>query len=193
MFGDQGLELADELRVLPEYELGLDARLERDQAQLVEPRRLDLCERLVRDVVERRPAPERERVARQSRGLLWVVGFENALGLRQPSLEALDVELAFVDGEDIAAAARHQQVAVRVQRLAELRHIDLDALCGGRRRVLCPDLVDQPFGRDNLVGVDQEVSQKRCALTGTDVGRAVIGENLEWAEEAEVHVLLRRP
>jgi hypothetical protein len=193
MLGDQGLELADELRVFSEHELGFDPRLERHQPQLLEPRDLGLRERLVGDVVERRTAPERQGVAGRAQRLLRVAGLEQALGLRQPVLEALDVDVAVVDGEDVAAPTRYQQVAVRRQRLAQLRDIDLDALGGGRRRVLAPELIDQPFRRYDLVAVDQQVDEERRALAGADVSNAVIGEHFEWAKQAEVHFRLRRP
>ena len=49
--------------VTAELDLGLEPVLERGQPQLVEPGDLVLEERLEREVGERRPAPERERVA----------------------------------------------------------------------------------------------------------------------------------
>src|SRR4051794_25280515 len=45
-------------------EVGVDRELERRQPQLLEPADLDGRERLVGDVVERRAAPQRERLAR---------------------------------------------------------------------------------------------------------------------------------
>ncbi len=48
--------------VVAELDLRLEPVLERGQAQLVEPRDLVLEERLEREVGERWPAPERERV-----------------------------------------------------------------------------------------------------------------------------------
>ena len=46
-----------------ELDLGLQPILERGQPELVEPGDLVLEERLEREIGERRPAPERERVA----------------------------------------------------------------------------------------------------------------------------------
>ena len=61
------LELGDEPAVLAERELGLDALLERGEAQLLEPRDRRRRERLVGEVGERRAAPQRERLAQQRR------------------------------------------------------------------------------------------------------------------------------
>ena len=63
VLGDQRLELADELRVPAGGEVGVDALLERREPQLLQPRALGLRERLVGEVGERRPAPQRERLS----------------------------------------------------------------------------------------------------------------------------------
>ena len=65
---DERLELRDELGVAAERKIGLDPLLERDRAELLEPRDLGLGERLVEEVGERRAAPERERLAERTLG-----------------------------------------------------------------------------------------------------------------------------
>ena len=65
---DERLELGDELGVAPEREVRLDPLLERDEPELLEPGDLGLGERLVEEVRERRPAPERERLAQRALG-----------------------------------------------------------------------------------------------------------------------------
>ena len=59
--GDQRLELGQDVLVAAEREVGLDPILERGEPQVLEPPDLVLRERLVREVGERRAAPERER------------------------------------------------------------------------------------------------------------------------------------
>ena len=49
----------------PELELGIEALLERRETQLLESRDRGLRERLVREVCERRSAPELERAPEQ--------------------------------------------------------------------------------------------------------------------------------
>ena len=57
---DKRLELADQLSILAEREVGLDAQLDRGKPDLLEPGDRRLGEALVRDVRERRPPPQRE-------------------------------------------------------------------------------------------------------------------------------------
>ena len=70
MGGDELLQLADELRVAAERELGVDPPLDRGEPDLLEPLDRGPRERLVREIGERRAAPEPERLAQQLRGLL---------------------------------------------------------------------------------------------------------------------------
>ena len=61
MLVDEPLQLPDHLGVAAQRELGLDRLLDRSHPQILEPGYLGLGERLVREVGERRPAPERQR------------------------------------------------------------------------------------------------------------------------------------
>ena len=67
MLGDEALQLADDVGVASEREVGLDPLLERVQAQLLQPRDLRLGERLECELVQRRPPPQGKRLA-QDRG-----------------------------------------------------------------------------------------------------------------------------
>ena len=68
--GAQRLELADQRRVPAQRQVGLDARLERLQVQLFQPRDLAGGERVEREVRKRRAAPQRERLAQTGGGFV---------------------------------------------------------------------------------------------------------------------------
>ena len=89
---DERLELGDELGVAPEREVGLDPLLERDGAELLEPRDLGLGERLVEEVGERRAAPERERLAQRALGRRRVAALERRAPLLREPGEAVEVD-----------------------------------------------------------------------------------------------------
>ena len=70
------LELADELRVPAELEIGGYALLEGGEAQVLEPGDRALRERLVRELDERGPAPEHKRFVQEPGGLPRSAGSE---------------------------------------------------------------------------------------------------------------------
>jgi hypothetical protein len=96
LIGDGGLELPDELRMASERQLRVDPGLERRRALLGEPRDLGLGVALVGEVRERRPAPQRERLAQRVRGALRI-GIQPAASIGGQRLEAVDVALARAD------------------------------------------------------------------------------------------------
>src|SRR5215207_6200190 len=112
---------------------------------LLEPSDLALRKRLVRELGERRAAPQSERLAQQlQRALRRTVG-ERAAALLQQTLEAVQVELARLDANRIATATSdHDAVravsALSFQRPAQPRNVHLQALRGAGRRLLAPKL-----------------------------------------------------
>ena len=89
MLANESFELRHELDAAPEFEVGVDAPLERDEPQLLETKDLTLGERLVRDVGERGAAPESECLAEEPRRGLG----RRSLPLLDQALEAEQVEL----------------------------------------------------------------------------------------------------
>src|SRR3954447_21593271 len=187
MVGNQRFELPDQARVLAQHQLCVDSGLERDQPQLVQTCRLGLGERLVGDVVQSGSAPELERCAGCAGGGPRVAVLERLLGLGKPACEALRVEVAVAESQNVAAAACHEQIAVRVERFAQLRDVHVHALHGRRRRMFAPELVDQLLRGDHLVRVNQEIGQQRASLAGADVRGTVLRYYFQWAQQAEVH------
>ena len=94
---DALLELADELGVPPEGQVGLDPILERGGALLLEPSDMRLRERLVGQIGERRAAPEAEGVTQAVRRLRCVTARQRASRRRHELGERGGVELARLD------------------------------------------------------------------------------------------------
>ena len=105
MLLDELFQLADELACGAQLEVGVDALLERRESRLLEPADLVAGERLEREVLERRPAPERERRAQ----LLGALARLGAASLRGEPLEARQVESLRVDAQDVAGRLREEQ------------------------------------------------------------------------------------
>ena len=65
MLAHQRLQLGHDLGVTAERQVGLEPQLERDQPQLLQPRDLVARERLVLEIRQRRPPPERQRLTQR--------------------------------------------------------------------------------------------------------------------------------
>ena len=162
-------------------EVGLDPGLDRPEAQLLEPRRLRLGERLERDVGERVAAPEGEGPVRVT--------------VRQEELEAIYVELAGLHPDDVAGRPGGDPVGS--ERLPERVHVYLERARGARGRRFPPDAVDQPVGRHGLVGVEQQECEERARAGAAERNHgAVVPGHLQRPEQPELQPLqppLSRP
>ena len=157
--------------------LGLDPLLERGKPQLAETSDRRLRERLIGEVGERRPAPQRERLAQllhSRRGI-------GAAGLGDEPLEAGDVELGRVDPQHVAGRAGEEPAVAEL--FAQPGNVALDDLCDRRRRRLPPQLVDQPLRRDDVVGVQQQDGEQRPLLAAAEHERTIVLDHLQRAKK----------
>jgi hypothetical protein len=90
VLGGECLELADELGVLARREIRVDPLLERAEAQLLELRRMRLRERLVGEVGQRRPAPQREGLAQLAAAVAGSASVACATSARKQSRSSSD-------------------------------------------------------------------------------------------------------
>src|SRR6266508_1187954 len=112
MTGNERLELGNELRRASHCEIRLDALLERRQPQLLEPCNLDPREGVVRELRERRPAPEGERQAQRPRSDVRLPGRQGRSALVQQRVETVQIELAWRNPQQVAVPSRQQHAVV---------------------------------------------------------------------------------
>ena len=125
---DERLELATSSRACAEREVRVDALLQRVQAQLLEPLDLALRERLVREVGERRAAPERRAPRAAVRPLLG----RRASRLATSGSNRARSSCARPTWSDIAGRLRHEPSAPSGFRSCETKFCsDVVAVRGG--------------------------------------------------------------
>ena len=113
---DELLQLRHQLAVAAGGEVGLDARLERREPLLLQPRDRALRERRERLVAEGRAAPQRERIAQQAPGAVGVAVRERAPPLVGERAEAVAVELAGPDAQPVAGRRGLEHVGAAERR-----------------------------------------------------------------------------
>jgi hypothetical protein len=147
VFGEQPLQLTDELGVPPHGEVDVDAPLERNQASFLESRRL--CLRVpARQTVEGRSAPQRERVAQGLPGLDEEVRLQRRGGVPLPLFELAVVQRRGRNPEPVALRTRLDHR--RVEQPSQGRDVHLDRVREGARGLAVPQQVGDPGGRHDI-------------------------------------------
>ena len=178
------LQLGDEPAVLAEPELRLDALLDAGEPQLLEPRDRRRRERLVGEVGERRPAPQRERLAQARRRALGRAVREGRAGVLREPLEPVQVERLLPGADEVARRARLDR---RAEELAQVGDLALDLRDGGRRRLAPVEVVGEAVDRDDPVRAQQQDRQHRALTRAAKAdGRPGGVDDLERAEDAEL-------
>jgi hypothetical protein len=166
---------------------GVEPRFERRQPLLVQARALTVRERARRQVGQRLTSPERQRRAEQLVSPAGLAGGERAAAFGRLPLELAQVELPRTDLDPVAVGAGLDHRPPAVQRLAEPRDVPLERVPRGRRRAIAPELVDQALARDHSVRVEQEDCQERALFRAADRDLAAVLDDLERAEDPELH------
>ena len=176
----QRLELADQLRVPSQRQVGVDALLQRGEPPLLQTRRLPLGEGCVGDVRKCRPVPERQRIAqgrRRGRGL-------GTAGPLDELDEALQIELAGLHADQVARAPGDHPVGP--ERLAQGVHADLQGVRGRGWQGYAPEAVDQPIpGHEPVSGEQQHCQHRALAWAAERQPSAVSSSGLDWPEDGE--------
>ena len=188
MLRHQCLQLCDQLVVAPEREVGLDPQLDRRQPDLLQTSDRRLGEALVGEVGERGAPPQRQRLAQPLRGVgRQAAGAQTPRLVHQP-FELVEIEIVGLDPDQVARRPRGQHVLRK--RLAKSRYMHVKRLVGALRRVLAPELVDQPVGGDDVVGMEQKHREKRARLGTAEGDLAAFVPHLERAQDPELHLKL---
>jgi hypothetical protein len=163
--GDGGAQRGQQLVVAALRQPALGQLLLRGGAQLLEALALGAGAVVVRQLGQRRPADERQRLGEQ-RLCRGCVGL--AAGGGDERLEAVGVGLA----------AQLVAVVVRLQlgdpRHAQARHVGPHDLQRVRRRPRRPQHVDHAIGRDHLVAVQDQQREQRPLLRASQIDLAAV-------------------
>jgi hypothetical protein len=92
--GDERLQLADQIRLAPEGEIGVDALLQRREAHVVQPPNLGLRKRGKGQILQGRPPEQSERFAQGRCGSLRITGRTRPPTLIHQGVELLQITLA---------------------------------------------------------------------------------------------------
>lgn len=185
MFPDDPLQLRQNLGRPLKLERSRGPQLDRLQPQLLQRSCFEQRERLVDEVCERRPAPERKPLPVQRRRKL-VVRRGGGLGAsgEQP-LEHVDVQLAGFDHQRVPAL--HAPEAAARQEPPHLRDVQPKEARRRCRRLLPPERRDQRLGRGGLPTAEQQRPDDRPVPTRRQADIRPLVDDAQRAEHPELH------
>jgi hypothetical protein len=185
MVANERLELPNQLGMRSKVDFGSDPLFERDKAQFFEVVDRGFRKRFVREICEWWATPKGERVAQHSRAILRIA----ASRLGDESFEPKGVEFGISHLQDVAG--RLSDNDLRAQQLSQLRDLVLERRHGRPRRLLTPELVDEPVSRDGFPGMDEQYGEQRALLSPPKRQCLAVTLDHEWAKDAELqHGLL---
>ena len=168
----QLFELPRHLRVSTEVQVLLDPVLEAREPGVLEARDVRVGEAPFPELRQRRTAPEGERVRK--------------LPLLAQALEPGQVELVGLDPQQVARLTGHDPLLA--EHLAEPGDVHMERLLRGLRRIVLPQAVRQPVGRDDGVGVEEQHRQQRALLRAPEIQEPALRCHFQRAEDPELHV-----
>ena len=179
---DQCLELADDVGVAAEGQVGLDPVFDRAEPELLQPPGLHLRERLAAEVAEGGAAPEPKRRAQARGRRSRLVRRELAPALPDQPLEPARVQLAVVDHagstHPAGSAARASRGALRSRETYTSR-----LPCAPAGGSIAPQVMDEDAARDRLVRVQQQDGQQPAQPGAADLDHAPVGADLDRPED----------
>src|SRR5437763_11804847 len=164
-------------------EVSLDPGLDGGHPDLLEPGDLRLRKALIREVRQRRPAPQAQRRPQPRASFLRISVLELLAAPCGHLLEPVRIELVRRDLERISAPVRGQRPLA--EGLAQVRYVDLKGLARGGGPPPRPDGLDETVGRDGLASVEQQDGQHRLLLMTSERERLLV-DYLQWPEDPEV-------
>ncbi len=188
---DQHRELADELGPLPASEVGLDSRLDRFEAQLLEAQGLGPRELFVGEVLQRRSSPEREgppQGLRCGRGIRR----QELPGLGERRLERMGVERGRVGADRVAVISSDEHAALPplgptgFEGGAQTGDVHPQRLLLARR-IVSPQLLEDALGGNDSVEVEQQQGEQRALLRRPQINGLAVRSDLERPQDPELH------
>jgi hypothetical protein len=110
VFGDQRLELADQVGMAAERKICFETLLDGRQSQVLEASDLGLCERFECELRECWAAPEGERFVQETGGACRIASREGLATVGQQKLEGVQIKLTQLELEQVAGRLGEQRV-----------------------------------------------------------------------------------
>ena len=193
MLADEGLQLAAQLGMATETQIGLHPLLDGDESQLLQSGGLGPHERLVAQRAEGRAVPQAKRPTKNVGGAPRRAADQRRPACCDQSFEADRIHVDPLDVQHVARPARDQDAArlpcrpSGLDHTPQVLHVGLQRGCRAGRRIAPPEVVDQPISRHDLVGVNHEIGQQSRLPGRPEHHTASVDHDTDRPEHTELH------
>ena len=192
MFPAQRLQFACEFPVTAQRQVGFGPGLDRHQGQLGEMRSFGISEAGVRELGERLPPSQLQRLAQRGGRERHLPFLKQAPSLRHQLFKTGCVEIIRTDIEGIAGVGGDDRRGT--EGTTQLADLGLQGVDRVGHLPVTPQRVDQQVRADGLSPMKRQQGQDRSLLGAPDRYRHAPFYCLELAEEPHLHTsTLRRP
>ena len=185
VLGNQRLQLANNVGVMAEREIGFDPVLDDAGPQVLQPGDLHLRERLIAEIGQRGATPQGQRLAEVRRRLLGRVRRQRLPPLPGQALEPVHIDMLVLDPQQVRARpGQHWLIPGSIlQRLAQPGDVHLQGVLRARGKMLPPQLVNQNITGNGPIRPEHEHRQQRTLLQPADLDGLPVCADLERPEK----------
>ena len=181
MLHGQRLQFGDDLTMPAGTQVGLDARLESGETDLVEPGRLGVQGAVGFDVGVRVAPPHRQRGPQPRRG---AVGIRHRRRRPVGLLEFDAVDVAVGERQQVGVALAHDDIA---EHLTQVRHVRLERAAATQRSLLAVHRLEQNIHRHRASGRGDQHRNHYPLLGTAQRERNSVDEDFQRAKDPIVH------
>ena len=190
VLGDQRRQLARQIGVAAEREVGVDARLHRAQPQILQPGRLRPGGRRIGQLAERRPTPQAQRGGELAPRRLGIAGPQRRGTGGGALLERGHIARFGGDLQHVTTGHRAQW-QFGAERLAERADVHLQRRPRRGRRPADPQFLGQPVARHPLARVQHEQREERTAARAGERDRLAAARHGKRPQQTEPQPVIR--
>jgi hypothetical protein len=179
----------------PRSEVCLDPVLSRDEPKLFEASNLYLSELIVREIFVCASSPQSQSLAQILAGCAGVT-FRQGSASIHGLLETMRVDVLWINPEGVSMVSRHKNrvpsasLAFGFQSAPQARDVDPERFLLALR-IVWPELLEDPFRRDDTIGIHEQEGKKGALLPRADINPRVPIKDLERSENVVLHAFLQ--
>ena len=192
VLADQAFQLIDQLRILAERQVGLNAIFERRQPKILQALGLQSQGPFVVQPCEGMAPPQLEGLGQARRRSTSRPAFKRLVSLPREPFETVRIHGIAAHVERVARGAARDR-GIGTQHRTELGHVGADGRRGAVGRLSVPQLVGEPIERNRPRSTDEQECEQHALARPPEGNRVSVPDRLDGAEHPKLDHARERP